>query len=72
MDALQEQAMSKERVRRRESELRLIENALRRIEHDEFGECAECGELIARARLEFNPSAELCLVCATAFEQSKL
>ena len=69
MDALQEQAMSKERVRRRDAELTRISNALRRIENDEFGECLECGELIAPARLEFNPSVELCLDCASAREQ---
>ena len=69
MDALQEQAMSKERLRRRELELVRISKALQRIANGDFGDCLECGEFIAQARLAFNPAVEFCLACASAREQ---
>ena len=68
MDALQSQAMSKETGRRRRSKLLQIEAALRRIEEGEYGYCQECGEDIAPARLEVDPSALLCIQCASALE----
>ena len=64
MDALQGQAMSQETQRRRERELRHISAALQRIEHNEFGECTQCGEMIAEGRLAIDPAATLCIVCA--------
>jgi DnaK suppressor protein len=70
MDALQEQAMSQERLRRRDSELAAIAAALTRIALDEYGDCTECGNVIAEKRLEFIPSIALCLQCATNLENS--
>jgi len=64
MDALQGQAMSQEIERRREIQLRDIAAALKRIEHDDYGACAECGEDIALKRLQFNPATRLCFDCA--------
>lgn len=64
MDALQGQAMSQESQRRRERELQHIAAALQRIEHNEFGDCAQCGEPIAEGRLAIDPTATLCIVCA--------
>jgi len=64
MDALQGQAMSQARERRREIQLHKIAAALKRIERDDFGYCAECGEEIASKRLEFDPAATLCIDCA--------
>jgi DnaK suppressor protein len=64
MDALQGQAMSQERERRRELRLQRIAAALRRIEHDDYGYCLECGEQIAFKRLQFDPAASLCFNCA--------
>ena len=68
MDALQEQAMSQERLRRRDNELAAIAAALTRIALDEYGDCTECGNVIAEKRLEFIPSVSLCLKCASEFE----
>ena len=68
MDALQEQAMSQERLRRRDSELAAIAAALKRIALDEFGDCTECGDAIAEARIEFIPSVSLCIKCASEIE----
>jgi len=69
MDAMQAQAMSIETGRRRRQKLRQIEGALERIEEGEFGYCRECGEDIAAARLDVDPTALLCIVCAEAQEQ---
>ncbi len=69
MDALQAQAMSAESRRRRQQRVRAIEAALSRIEHGDYGWCAECGEVIDRRRLEFDPAAELCIGCAEKGEQ---
>ena len=64
MDALQGQAISQERERRRKLQLQNIEAALRRIEKDDYGYCNECGEEIAFKRLQFDPAATLCFNCA--------
>lgn len=64
MDALQGQAMSKERARRRDIELQQINAALERIESGHFGYCTRCDELIASKRLALNPAALLCIDCA--------
>jgi DnaK suppressor protein len=48
---------------RETAELRAVESALKRVADGSFGECVDCGEAIARARLEANPSAERCIAC---------
>ncbi len=68
MDAMQAQAMSIETGRRRRQKLRQIEEALQRIDDDEYGDCVECGEAIAPARLEVDPAVLLCIQCASARE----
>jgi len=68
MDAMQAQAMSKETGRRRRRKLLQIDAALKRIEEDDYGYCQECGEDIAPARLEVDPTALLCISCASAME----
>lgn len=45
-------------------ELEAVESALRRLEAGTFGECARCGEPIARERLRARPTAMTCLPCA--------
>ena len=69
MDALQGQAMSVEMARRRKLTLERIERALQRMDQGVFGDCEECGESIATARLEHDPAAELCIRCATEAEE---
>ena len=68
MDALQAQAMSKETGRRRRQKLLQIDAALQRVAEDEYGYCQECGEDIATARLEVDPTVLLCIDCAEAKE----
>ena len=68
MDAMQAQAMSKETGRRRRQKLLQIEAALKRIDEEDFGYCQECGEDIAPARLDVDPTVLLCITCASARE----
>ena len=69
MDAMQAQAMAQ--AVRREQTLRRIEAALQRLDNDEFGYCLECGESINIKRLEFDPTVELCIDCASAAESKE-
>ncbi len=64
MDALQGQAMQLETERRRGVELQRIDGALGRIESEDFGYCLTCGEDIEVKRLEHDPTAPTCMVCA--------
>lgn len=68
MDALQGQAMAKAGQARAELELKRITAALARIRDGSYGECLECGEVIAEKRLEANPTVTLCIRCAAAKE----
>lgn len=71
MDAMQAQAMSVETRRRRQIRLKKIEVALTRLENDDFGLCRECDERIASKRIEHDPSATLCIGCASKLEQAR-
>lgn len=66
MDALQGQAIAVAGKARAEHTLRLISAALQRIEEDEFGYCAECGEEINPKRLEIDPVTLYCIECAAS------
>ena len=62
MDAMQAQAMAQASAGRREQMLRQIEAALQRIEDGEYGDCQACDEPINPKRLEFDPTAVLCIL----------
>lgn len=64
MDALERQSMALATQRRRVAERRKIAAALARIDEDEFGYCATCGEAIANGRLELDPTVTKCVDCA--------
>lgn len=70
MDALQGQAMAVAAVARRKIELSQAEQAIKRIDAGEFGECTECLEQINPKRLEHNPTVALCIQCASSAEKS--
>lgn len=69
MDAMQAQAMAQASSQRRGQLLREIGAALARIDDDEYGDCRECGEAINPKRLEVDPTALLCIGCASKAEQ---
>ena len=64
VDALQLQAMAKALEQRRISERARIDSALRRLDEGDYGYCLSCGEEIADARLQRDPAATQCIVCA--------
>ena len=51
------------------SEVQSIDRALRRLEEGSYGQCNECGEPIAEARLRALPFAEMCVKCQQAYEK---
>ena len=63
MDALQNQAMAQAQARMRAAERQRIKAALKRMDEGEYGFCTDCGDEIAPARLETDPSIALCTVC---------
>lgn len=69
MDAMQAQAMAKASGQRRETMLRGVAAALRRIENGDYGTCIDCDEPIAAKRLEFDPTVTRCIACASRQEQ---
>jgi len=70
MDAMQAQAMAKASGQRREATLRRIAVALKRIDDGDYGHCRNCDEPINPKRLEFDPTATLCIDCASEAENS--
>lgn len=64
MDALQGQAMAKATSARRAQRRQRIAAAFARMDEGEFGYCTECGEEIAPARLDLDPTAATCIGCA--------
>ena len=65
MDAMQGQAMAKESQQRRTIQLQRIEASLQRKKKGTFGLCLRCNEEINVKRLEFDPTAPLCIDCAS-------
>ncbi len=55
-------------VRHTLRELAEVEAALARIRDGSYGECADCGEPIAPARLAVYPTATRCVACQQAYE----
>ncbi len=64
MDALQGQAMAKATGARRAQRRRRIAATFARMADGAFGDCTECGEEIAPARLELDPTVPTCIGCA--------
>ncbi len=64
MDAMQVQAMAQASDARRRHRARRIEAALRRLDEDDFGYCASCGEEILAKRLAIDPALAHCVDCA--------
>ncbi|GAB6057429.1 TraR/DksA family transcriptional regulator [Desulfonatronum parangueonense] len=64
MDSLANQSIAINALGKAKSRLARLERALARIQDEDFGCCAECGESIAPARLLAMPEAVLCVHCA--------
>lgn len=68
MDALQAQAMAQASGERRAAQLREIDAALRRIDDGSYGDCERCDAPINPRRLDADPTARLCIDCASSAE----
>ena len=68
MDAMQAQAISIASRNRREAQLQQVAAALVRIEKNDYGWCADCGERVDAKRLEFDPTVLFCIDCARKAE----
>jgi DnaK suppressor protein len=62
------QTIASSRNRERTVILRLVDVALRRLEHEPeaYGLCVECDEPISAKRLDLRPYVELCVECQQA------
>lgn len=61
------------RLRNRETlYIKKVEEALKRIEAGNFGECEECGQDIELRRLEARPTATLCVSCKEEQERREI
>jgi len=69
MDAMQQQAMSQELERRRDTQLKRIEGAFIRLEKGTYGDCVGCGIAIDAKRMDFDPTAFFCVECAKRAEK---
>ena len=56
---------------RESDELRLVEEALERLQTGQFGNCINCDNQITEQRLLANPIAKRCLECQTAHENNQ-
>ena len=64
MDALQQQAMANANHLRRQQEKTRLKAALQRLNDGSFGDCLDCGDRIAQARLDLDPTVIRCMSCA--------
>lgn len=50
--------------------LQALEDALKRLDDPDYGECEDCGAKIPAARLVANPAARRCVACQERFEHT--
>ncbi|MBD3426201.1 MAG: hypothetical protein GF409_03100 [Candidatus Omnitrophica bacterium] len=48
-----------------------LDDAIKRIDEGEYGECSSCGAKISKQRLKFMPMAELCITCQEEKEKNE-
>lgn len=53
-------------------QMAMIDDALKRIEDEEYGECQNCGKEIQQKRLQAIPWARFCLSCQELVERGQL
>ena len=68
IDAIQQQQMAIANQQQANDAMKRIELALARMDDGSYGDCLECGEPIAHARLQAQPFAGLCIDCQSASE----
>jgi DnaK suppressor protein len=55
-------------IENEQATLELVQAALNRIDAGSYGKCSECGEPIAKQRLQYLPYVKSCIQCARKLE----
>jgi DnaK suppressor protein len=63
IDAIQQQAMAQEQLRRHEQRAKVVAVALKTVEQGDYGFCKKCGEPIGYGRLKARPETPCCVIC---------
>lgn len=63
IDAIQQQAMAQEQLRRHEQRAKVVEGALKTVASGDYGYCKKCGEPIGFGRLKARPETPCCVEC---------
>ena len=69
-EALQQQNMAKANLNQCQERIRQIEEALLKIDSEEYGYCDACGNEISLPRLSARPESPLCLSCQSKKEDA--
>jgi DnaK suppressor protein len=64
MDAINNKSVNDAALRTAENKLQSINEALRKIDDKDFGNCRRCGQPIPMGRLAVMPESALCMRCA--------
>lgn len=70
-DAMQQQSMAKANLDQCQERIRKIDEALHKIDAEEYGYCDACGSEISLQRLKARPEAALCIHCQSAQENAE-
>lgn len=68
MDALQHQKMAEAETARHRLRLRMVVQALKAFDEDDYGFCRRCGEPIDVRRLKARPESPCCVPCLRIVE----
>ncbi|MCO4795225.1 MAG: TraR/DksA C4-type zinc finger protein [Bacteriovoracaceae bacterium] len=68
MEAIGEKSVNEAALRNAKLRVTKLNQALKRVNDDEYGECLECEEEISEKRLKTIPESTLCIKCASRIE----
>ena len=63
MDAINNRSVNVAALRQVEQTLLKLQNALEKIDNDDFGKCSQCGKEIQTGRIRFRPESAFCMSC---------
>lgn len=69
MEAIGEKSVNEAALRNAKLRVSKLNQALKRVNDDEYGECLECEEKISEKRLRTIPESTLCIKCASRIEE---
>lgn len=69
IDAIAQQRMVQASRATQKRRLQHVRAALRRVDEDDYGVCATCGEEIGFPRLQAQPEAPFCIACQSERER---